>query len=367
MATRKFRAVSNIHLGSRETYIQEGEVLDWDGRSVTQHGEPVQGLPSRSFEAGIKAGMFVLVEDTTTTYRARPADVRIGPAQSAGSKDRVRTMKIQTVESDERVVGTHSQFSDHRKEMERTGGRKKMKIVVTDGVDQHGNSIAGLEPQEGELVGKLRPAVMTTDVSSADYHRELRRTNPIEGSGLEVERVAADPVPDKTRYTGDVSRPVAGDSLRDIFSQADAAVGHTPEPGLAGTGPEVHDLKAKAARAAATAARAAAEAAAAQAEAVRLEAEALAQEAAALEAARRQEADAVSSLPDDEEEVTSAAIQDAKFQAARSFLPDFEWDMGRHWRTRVSAALKADSTTLLAIMAVESDTVKRHVQAALDR
>ena len=346
MSAAIYRATHSIHLGQYERYIEEGTTVSWDGRVLKVDGENLS-MTTKAFQACLRANWFVPISDTTTQYKPQPADVRIGPAQQAGDKNRAERMRVETVESDERVVGSTTDFRDHQKEMERTGGKRKMKVIASEGVGD-------LEPQEAEVIGKLRPAVSRTDVSSSEYHREMRRNSPIEGAGIDdvVERYGKE---DKTVYTGDVSEPKSGADLADLFENTSAVVAHRQKPGVAGAGQDVHDGMSRVERLRAELAAAeAAELAAAEA-AEQAAAEALLTGAEALLTG------ADDFILSDDVEVTSQVVLDAKFAAARSFLPDFQWDMSRHWRTRVADALKSDPAQKMAIMAVETDTVKRHI------
>lgn len=62
--------------------------------------------------------------------------------------------------------------------------------------------------------------------------------------------------------------------------------------------------------------------------------------------------------PDDD------SIFQAKMEVAKALCPGFEWDKTQHWQTRVKTAVdrgQTDPMFLKAVMAVEDETVKKHI------
>ena len=51
----------------------------------------------------------------------------------------------------------------------------------------------------------------------------------------------------------------------------------------------------------------------------------------------------------------------------RAAIPNFQWDLSERWNVRVKKALdhRADPLYLHGILAVETDAVRKHIQAAL--
>lgn len=69
---------------------------------------------------------------------------------------------------------------------------------------------------------------------------------------------------------------------------------------------------------------------------------------------------------DEEEDLPADLAQ--RVQMIRAVIPNFEWDMTRPWKTRVADAVKqygSKKVYLQAILSVETDAVKNHVQRLL--
>ena len=125
--------------------------------------------------------------------------------------------------------------------------------------------------------------------------------------------------------TGDVQEALSGDDLEDLLPEAVSS--HKPSPG-----PDAE--------------------AAARAEANRQ--------------ARLASAQVVEEV---EPAATDAAVSaaEARMAIVKMAVPDFSWDLNAHWRSRVKTALtyKDNPMWMNAILAVEIDSVKKHIAEAL--
>lgn len=179
---------------------------------------------------------------------------------------------------------------------------------------------------DGEVVSKIKTAAhqrtVLTDSSqvSAAIHK-LDNTPPPKAEAVK-----------KAMATGDVQETMVGDDLEDILPEAESA--GTPKPGVAGEGNYPHLTSEE------------------RAEAIR--------QARLAKMGKQEDAEAVDTPAD-------AALRAAKIAAIQAILPEFKWDMSTHWRTRVKNALaqRDNPQYLNAILAIEIEAVKKHVQAEL--
>lgn len=312
-----FRAVTKFHVGQIERDIVEGEVLQFDGQ-VARIGGSEQ--PLSSLRGAIKVGWLVPSSDTTSKYRPKSAQAPMRPAQGQDRK----AVGVQTVTDDERDLGSVKNVRD------RGDGIVKRNAVVRD--DSDGS--------EGVTVGKIRsPAVRKTELTGANatkISQEIQRTDNTSGtSGKLVEPVA------KVTTTGDVEEARVGENVEELLGQK-AASTSKPAAGPAGEGDSPHLTAAEKA---------------AKARAARL-------------AQVSQSTAASSPAPVSAEAGTEAPVDaEDRITLVRTVLPEFEWDLTRQWRVRVKEAVEkqGDPLYLIGILAVESDAVKKHVQAALQK
>jgi hypothetical protein len=165
---------------------------------------------------------------------------------------------------------------------------------------------------EGKAVGRVRvPSHQRTVVADAST------------ANSEISRMENLSAPRKTVATGDVQEALSGDDLEDLLPEAVSS--RKPSPG-----PDAEAL----ARAEAT-------------RQSRLASVQVAEEPAATDVA--------------------VSASEARMAVVKLALPDFEWDLNAHWRSRVKTALshKDNPLWLNAIMAVEIDSVKKHIAEAL--
>ena len=137
--------------------------------------------------------------------------------------------------------------------------------------------------------------------------------------------------------TGDVQETLVGEELEELLPEAASA--SKPDPGVAGEGEDA------AARAAAA-------------------------KAARLAAVAKDEA---TRNPPGVEETPSTDADPAleqKLAIIRLSIPDFEWDMSAHWRTRAKTAVEEHGDNPLylnSILAIEADSVKKLIMERMSK
>lgn len=151
-----FRVVAKVHLGDLSKDVHEGEVVQFDGQTMILGGEK---FGYSKLRAGINAGWLVPVEDRTSEYKPRPAEVKVRPAQDSKASSRA---VFATVSSDEVQVG--SARKEARIE-EPPGHRsfRNMKVVQED---------SGREIREARNVSEL-----VTDASGNESPRLVSKVS----------------------------------------------------------------------------------------------------------------------------------------------------------------------------------------------
>lgn len=317
------RAAKKVHLGAVELDVYEGDQLEYDGQTL-KFGGREYNVPN--LRAGIRAGWFV----AEGAYAAAPK----APAALAAPtlSDKLRR-PVQTIEDDERQVG----------------------FATRDARDRATDVPKAAASDEGVPVGKVRIAAhqRTVLTDSSAVSQEISRLDNM------TAKVTRAPV-----ATGDVQEVAAGDDLEDILPDVPST--GRPAPGRAGDG---HDGMTPEERAdAARRARLASVASAPEAP------PAAASEVAAVAAAAEAEVNDVKDLfgdllSDPEGDADTAGLDAAKARMAlaKMAVPGFEWDLAAPWRTRVKMGLarRDDPVYLNAVLAVETDTVKKHIADGL--
>lgn len=319
------RAAKKVHLGAVEVDVYEGDELEYDGQTLKLGGKEYN-VPN--LRAGIRAGWFV-AEDA---YAAAP---KVAVASAAPTLSDKLRRPVQTIEDDERQVGFATKIA-----RDKASGTPVASPVASD---------------EGVPVGKVRIAAhqRTVLTDSSSVSQEISRLDNM------TAKVTRAPV-----ATGDVQEAAAGDELEDILPDVPSA--GKPAPGRAGEGHDgmTAEERADAARRARLASVASAPAAPPVAP----------DEVAAVAEAAETSADDVADLfgdlvsdPDSDADTSGMDAARARMALAKLAVPGFEWDLSAPWRTRVKTALsrRDDPVYLNAIMAVETDTVKRHVAEGL--
>ncbi len=98
---RAYRATNKIHLGKYETDILMNDEFDYDGHTVRYAGMEY-GVPQLR---GLLGDWFVPIADTTTTYKSKPAGVKVSHA-TPEARERGDTFSMEEASEEAAVVGT---------------------------------------------------------------------------------------------------------------------------------------------------------------------------------------------------------------------------------------------------------------------
>jgi len=325
------KARTKFHLGSIEKDINQGDVIYFDGE-VAKIGGKEHNL--QQIGAAVRAGWLVPADSSAASepYRPQPAKMDVRPAQ-ATDRDRGAPREVRTVHDEERDLGNLKTVRD------RGDGVVRREVQGEDA------------SSDGVPVGKLkRAAVQKTVLTAENATRVAQEINKIDNVQGTTDRLA---VPVKVAATGDVQEARVADALDELLGDS-VTSSEVPAPGPAGEGNSPHLTVDEKAQRAAAAAEAARKARKAQVEA---------SEAPAPTPAEAPPAGEV------EEQVDFATLA-AKVALVRAVIPKFEWDLTRPWKVRVAEAIKTygkNPLYLNGILSVETETVKKHIAAALAR
>ena len=179
---QQFRVLTQVHLGRLERYLEKGDIVDFDGHTLKFEGAD-HSLPQ--LRGAIMAGWLVPADDTTTTYKAKSANIKIRPAKAANIENRGKEMKVERAFDDNRIVGR----------------------AVATPVAETGDTV---DSNEGKAVAKIstptRHRTKITDSSAAQ-----NAINKLDNSAPpSVKKIA----------TGDVEEALVGESLEDVLPEA---------------------------------------------------------------------------------------------------------------------------------------------------
>lgn len=264
-----YRFTATIHLGAIQQDIPKDTVVEFDGSTMKWAGRDY-AVPQ--LRAGINAGWLVEAADQVSTYKPRPAGVRVRPAQAAG-ENRGEEMHMEQASEEEEVVSTVAQSQERRDKINEkvltmnprqathnpvvTQQPKALPVdslpestqtpvtsseeipteieytkpsppptPTTEPVAKEGRQMKVLtsEDQEAETVGRIKtPAKQRTVID--DGSKVAREVSRLDNSLSRVERVASEnsqsitePGPHGT--TGDVSEVRSGDELSELLPDA---------------------------------------------------------------------------------------------------------------------------------------------------
>ena len=184
-----FRVTTQVHLGRLERYLEKDDVIEFDGHNLKFEGAE-HSLPQ--LRGAILAGWLVPSSDTTTTYKAKLADIKIRPAQAANIEDRGKAMPVERAYDDNRIVG---------------------RAVAKPTTDDAGN-----EGDDGQAVAKIAtPARQRTKITDASAAQTA------------INKLDNSPPPTvKKIATGDVDEALVGETLEEVLPNAATPVLATP-------------------------------------------------------------------------------------------------------------------------------------------
>ena len=349
----QLRATTTFHLGQIERDITKGEVVEYDGTNL-KLGDAKHNIAA--IRGAVKAGWLVPTSDTTSVYRPSAAAVHVNPATPVG---REKNTKFDTtaVVAENRDLGNLKAVRDRG-----DGSVRKMALVNEEA------------SSEGVAVGKInRPTHMKATFDSNNETRlaqEVRRVDDVLGSPSP--RVTPIRQASEVIVSGDLTGARTGDSDADLLGEGTVVARLPPVTGTnpLGEGDSPHLTQGekderKAANTAAIEAARAQRVAAANASAAKL----------GVGPAANVPADAshITSFAESStrgEEVTEVLPSDLgqKVQFVRAVIPNFEWDMTRHWKTRGVEAVKKHGKNPLymnGILSVETEAVKSYIAQLL--
>lgn len=308
-----YRATTRIHLGEHEVDIYKDDVVLFDGQTLTIGQDKYSAPKLRA--AITQLGWLVPADDLDSEYRPMAAGIRVSPAKEA---DKSKDIEMGYSADEEAVVGSRRTANvgmrDGREVPEAQENRRSMRVEREN------------LNEDAVPVSRLSSPKKTTTVANADA--ALRATKSID-DGRSIQR----------------AKPVDRIPNDELDNLLDDTVSTPRQPaGVAGEGNNPHMTPEE---------RRAARLASLRAQVAEAEAEVAADEEA--------------SDVDEVDTPSDTALAEAKLAGIKAVLPDFDWDLNEHWRKRVSKAVEqADNTAYFnAIMAVETDTVKKHIKKQL--
>lgn len=389
-----FRAVAEVHLGAIQDYLQEGEVIEYDGTTMKRGPDEHQ---ISNLKAAIKIGWLVPEAQVGGSYVAQPADVQIHDAQSTG-RDRGEGRRIGTVSDEERDLGTREsirkQARTGKKDTDTSGAAPTGAMALTDkdnkalGDSPQSRSVVTEGGQEGEVVGRLRtPASQKSVIDSTTATRVAQQVSKIDNVQGSSGRLV-DPVK-RAKATGDVQEAIAGDDLEELLP--DAVSSKKPEPGEAGEGMTADEARELHERAASVAEQRRQERLAQAGSSGKAKVSASKEGISGTEAKVGTNVDpdytAVVSrggsssiggaddgevvgkvggqaAPVVEDDVPPEAIIRAKIEMIQQFVPGFEWDMSVQWAKRAKIAVEKygkNMPVMNAILSIETEAVRKEI------
>jgi hypothetical protein len=343
----QLRVIKTFHLGQLEKDLNKDDVIEYDGTTLKIGGD-THVMPT--IRAAVKAGWIVPMSDTTSVYRPVSAQVQVRPATSVG-RERGEVVNSQMVHDEDRDLGQLKQVRD------RGDGVVRKMAVMSDDASSEGVAVGRINTpthmkSKFTTDNEMRLAQEVSRVDNAQGSPKGQRVTPLRSEQPRVEVTG-----DSGARTGNTDSDLLGDDEGVVVGRLPPVANTNPlgegdNPHL--TASEKAD-RASASKEAVEAARAA-RVAAANAAAAKLgvgPAAATAPTPAAVEAPEV--------LPMDLAQ---------KVQFVRAVIPNFEWDMTRHWKARVADAVKQYGKNPLymnGILSVETDTVKEHITQALGK
>lgn len=151
---RPFRATNKIHLGKYETDILQNDQFDYDGYTI-RYGGVEYSVPQLR---GLFGDWFVPVEDQTTTYRSRPAGVKVSHA-TPEARDRGDSFTMDEASEEEAVIGTMDEQKQIREAASKgKAGAERLAQLRSQRDQRKANIRTGRAGGTGEVVTDTNPA-----------------------------------------------------------------------------------------------------------------------------------------------------------------------------------------------------------------
>ena len=180
------RATTKIHLGQIGEDVLEDDIVEFDGQTLKMGGHEHQ---LSALKGAVKAGWFVIASDTTSKYTPKPSGVRIKTALTQDEDSDRTEMEVQTINDEERVVGTI----------------KSAETTINEPIeDQEAVSV-------GTIKTKAKQKVNLADTQAVQ--KELARLEkPLPKA--DIKKIA------KPVATGDVEKPIVAEKLTELLPDA---------------------------------------------------------------------------------------------------------------------------------------------------
>lgn len=180
------RATTKIHLGAIGEDVLEDDIVEFDGQTLKMGGNTHQ---LSALKGAIKAGWFVVSSDTTSKYTPKPSGVRIKTSLTQDEDSDRTEMEVQTINDEERVVGTI----------------KSTQTEVKEAVEDQGAVAIGT------IKTKAKQKVNLADTQAVQ--KELARLEkPLPKA--DIKKIA------KPVATGDVEEPIVAEKLTELLPDA---------------------------------------------------------------------------------------------------------------------------------------------------
>ena len=180
------RATTKIHLGAIGEDVLEDDIVEFDGQTLKMGGNTHQ---LSALKGAVKAGWFVVSTDTKSKYTPKPSGVRIKTALTQDEDSDRTEMEVQTINDEERVVGTI----------------KSAQTEVQEAVEDQGAVAIGT------IKTQAKQKVNLADTQAVQ--KELARLEkPLPKA--DIKKIA------KPVATGDVEEPIVGEKLTELLPNA---------------------------------------------------------------------------------------------------------------------------------------------------
>lgn len=374
----KLRVVRTFHFGPLQQDLRENAVIEFDG-SVVRIGDKTHSAPQ--LEAACRAGWLVVEGSSSAQAAPKPAGIQVHPAQSSGNT-RGEAITVEPASEDERVVGSlgiskakvEEALAKHNAAFNAVEEAPKAVIV------SHEDPILEVQYPGVGNTPPLAKKFPTVRDDGAGHGGSMTRT--VAGTGVQMGRAeqSSDGAAVGKFRTSNKHRTVLTDA-----SDVDAEIARLDDPPPI----EAQDIEEVPSSEGVTVAKVTP----AVKKVVVTDASAVAREIAKLEDPPPPKTKKVAPVKATEEDIRSVGpggatgdvsearagddLADLLPNAATTGVPapgiageGFSWDMNKHWKERVKIAVNKygnDPSALDRILAVEIDSVKRHITSELAR
>jgi len=187
---KTYRATNKIHVGKYEMDIAEADEFDYDGQTVRYAGVEY-AVPQLQSLLG---DWFVVAEDQTTTYQAKPAGVQVSHA-TPEARERGDTFEMGEAAEEEAVIGTMGEAKQIR-EAASSGDRNRLAELRAQRAQRKadlGITAAAAEPTEAldvdmsasgaEHAAEVSPDVEDIFMEDAEKEQQFVKATPVHQAG----------------------------------------------------------------------------------------------------------------------------------------------------------------------------------------